>query len=52
MLSVMANSVDPDETASSDHFVRHFGVQNFRTSTISTNICIENFIYIFDGNLM
>ena len=40
--SGMENSVDPDQTAPSGvctvcicHFVRHFGVQNFRTFTIA-----------------
>ena len=42
-LSGIANSVDPDQTASSliwvctvciCHFLRHFGVPNFRTFTL------------------
>ena len=46
ILSGMANSVDPDQTAPSGlirvitvcmcHFVRQFGVQNFRTFTALT----------------
>ena len=40
ILSGMANSVDPDQTAPSDctvcicHFVRHFGIRNFKTFTV------------------
>ena len=34
ILNAMANSVDPDQTASSCHFVRNFGVQNFRIFSI------------------
>ena len=36
----MANSVDPDQTAPEGacicHYVRHFGVRNFRTFTVPT----------------
>ena len=32
--SEMANSADPDQTAPSSHFVRNFGLKNFRTFTI------------------
>ena len=63
ILSGMANSVDPDQTAPRSsliwvctvciyHFVRHFDVQNFRTVTIvSFCRCVYHNDFCFDlGN--